>query len=130
MKKILSISFVLLILMQSFSKIWIILSFKVNQDHIAKVLCINRDKPEMHCNGNCVLMQRIKASEEKERKEIPQKIKEQKEILYCFVISKWQLQTPIEKKSPKQQPTFYQAPFTAAFVNGIFRPPKIKTVEA
>jgi hypothetical protein len=109
---------------------WIVLSFKINQDYIAKVLCINRDKPEMHCNGNCVLMQRIKASEEKERKEIPQKLKEQKEILYCFVISKWQLQTPIEEKSPKQQLTFYQAPFTAAFVNGIFRPPKIKTVEA
>jgi hypothetical protein len=110
---------------------WIVLSFKINQDYIAKVLCINRDKPEMHCNGNCILMQRIKASEENERKEIPQKLKEQKEIFYYLNISNWLLQSPIEENSRKQQLTFfYESPFTTAFVKGLFRPPKIGMVEA
>lgn len=28
--------------------------------------CINKDKPELHCNGKCVLMEKIKEKEQKE----------------------------------------------------------------
>ena len=84
----------------------------------------------MQCNGKCVLMQRIKASEENERGEIPQKLKEQKEVLFCFYSSKWLLQSPTEAEYRHQQFPLYQNPFTAAFVKGIFRPPKIEMVQA
>lgn len=36
-------------------------------EYLAK--CINKDKPELHCNGQCVLMQKIKEKEKKETKE-------------------------------------------------------------
>ncbi len=128
LRNTLSIFLAALILFQSFSKVWIILSFKVNQNYIARVLCINRDKPEMRCKGKCVLMQRIKASEEKEKKEIPQSIKALKDILYCFDASKWLLQRPVGVKGNEHKLTYYQNPSTTAFVNGVFRPPKIETV--
>lgn len=30
--------------------------------------CINKDKPELHCNGKCVLMEKIKEKEQNEAK--------------------------------------------------------------
>lgn len=35
-------------------------------DYIAK--CINKDKPQLNCNGQCELMKRIKEKEQKEAK--------------------------------------------------------------
>lgn len=128
MKSIISILLALLILLQSFSKVWIFFSFKINQDYIAKVLCINRDKPELHCNGKCVLMQRIKAEEEKEKKEIPQKLKEQKGGLYCLDNFSWLMQHPGDWADKQKHAFPHQTPFTSAFVKGIFRPPKFMTI--
>ena len=31
----------------------------VNYDYISTVLCINKDKPELHCNGKCQLMKEL-----------------------------------------------------------------------
>ena len=38
----------------------------LNQDYIAEFLCINKDKPELQCNGKCHL---IKASEKQQKNE-------------------------------------------------------------
>ncbi|MDZ7880768.1 MAG: hypothetical protein U5L45_24040 [Saprospiraceae bacterium] len=130
MKNIISITFALLILLQSFSKVWIVFSFKINQDYIAKVLCINRDKPEKHCDGQCVLMQRVKAEEEQEKKQLPQKLKEQKEVIYCFELQKWSLDGNCRAVKTTQKRLFsYQPPFTSTFVKGIFHPPDFITVQ-
>ncbi|MDN3669060.1 hypothetical protein QWY93_06950 [Echinicola jeungdonensis] len=40
----------------------IYVDFKMQQDYIAKVLCINKDQPEMHCNGQCILMKKLNKS--------------------------------------------------------------------
>jgi len=33
--------------------------YVINYDYIAKVLCINKDKPELSCNGKCQLMKKL-----------------------------------------------------------------------
>ena len=35
------------------------LEYAVNRDYIAEVLCINRDRPELACNGKCHLMKEV-----------------------------------------------------------------------
>ena len=35
------------------------LEYWTNYDYIAEVLCINQDKPEMQCNGQCHLSQQL-----------------------------------------------------------------------
>src|SRR5689334_6052675 len=55
-----------LVMTQSFSHWFVVLAFNINRDYIAKNLCENRYRPKMHCNGNCVLMKKLK---EKEREE-------------------------------------------------------------
>lgn len=123
MKKILSISLVLLILLQSFSKVWIIISFRINQEYIAKVLCVNRNKPEVLCSGKCILTKQLKADEGQTGKSLPQKSKEQQETTYCFEVLQWLLDKPEKSAAVQKHPTFYQHPHASAFAMSVFHPP-------
>lgn len=38
--------------------------YEANKQYIAEQLCENRDKPELHCNGQCVLMKKLRALED------------------------------------------------------------------
>jgi hypothetical protein len=55
MKRILASSLVILLLVPYCLKIGVWAWYFQNQDYIATTLCENRDKPEMECNGSCVL---------------------------------------------------------------------------
>lgn len=42
-----------------------VIDYAVNYEYISKVLCINKAKPELKCNGKCHLMQELaKASDD------------------------------------------------------------------
>ena len=42
------------------------LKFKLNQEYIAKVLCVNKANPQMKCNGHCYLMKQYKKAQQEE----------------------------------------------------------------
>jgi hypothetical protein len=65
MKFVLVPLLMLLILSQSFSKLFVVLEYNLNKDFIAKNLCINKAKPKLHCNGKCQMMKKL-AEEEKQ----------------------------------------------------------------
>lgn len=47
------------VLNQTFSTVGTLVAFQMNRQYIAEVLCVNKNRPEMHCDGKCVLMQRV-----------------------------------------------------------------------
>jgi len=50
------------------------MEYAFNYDYISKVLCINKDKPELNCNGKCYLMSKLAAestSKEDKNKNTP-----------------------------------------------------------
>ncbi len=51
-------------LTQAFSKFFIVLDYEANKDFIARVLCINREKPQLKCHGKCYLAKKLKKSEQ------------------------------------------------------------------
>jgi hypothetical protein len=57
----------LALLGQTFSNELIVADFYANQDSIARSLCVNRDKPEMHCNGRCQLCKRLAQDNNKDK---------------------------------------------------------------
>jgi len=59
---------ILLVMSQVFNHWFVVMSFKLNQGYIAKNLCENRFRPKLNCNGNCVLMKKIKQQEKDEQK--------------------------------------------------------------
>lgn len=51
----------------SFSSYLIILDYQVNKKYIATHLCVNRDHPEMKCEGKCYLCKRIRKENKKDQ---------------------------------------------------------------
>lgn len=46
-------------MLQCFSKMLIVAEFYANRAYIVRTLCINRDRPALHCGGQCQLDKRL-----------------------------------------------------------------------
>lgn len=51
-------------LLQVSRKTIVIIQWSINQDYIAKNLCINKNKPTLKCDGKCHLKKELKKTEE------------------------------------------------------------------
>lgn len=47
----------------------IYLDFELRHDYIVKNFCINKNRPQLNCDGKCYLAKRIAAAKEKEERE-------------------------------------------------------------
>jgi len=94
--------------------------FEMNKSYIAKELCVNKNRPEMHCNGRCYLMNKLKQAQEKEHQQEQQfqKIQLQEALVY----------TPFTFKryaSPSRPLHFpYATGIPVSSVNAVFHPPQ------
>lgn len=103
------------------SGVFVFAGYEMNRGYIATELCVNRDKPEMHCNGRCYLMRKLKQAQEKEQKQEHQfqKIQLQQPIVNPsfqfkqYAISAIHLRVPLTTGMPVSK------------VNTIFHPPQI-----
>lgn len=94
--------------------------FEINQKYIAAELCINKDKPQLHCNGQCYLMKKLKQAEDKEQK---QERQSQKNLIQDALVVK----PLIFKQYPFSEINFH-VPLTTGMpqstLNTIFHPPQ------
>jgi len=67
MRKLLSIFLLAAFLFQSTNKLWIMVSFYVQQDYIAKNICVNRFDLIPICAGQCFLTNQLKKSDKQEQ---------------------------------------------------------------
>ena len=63
MKKIIFI----IVLIMLIKPILPVLEYVLNYEYVSKVLCINKDKPKMHCNGKCHLMKELAKASDAEK---------------------------------------------------------------
>ncbi|MEY3241760.1 MAG: hypothetical protein RIR11_3199 [Bacteroidota bacterium] len=114
----------LLIFLQPFSKIWVYLSFKINQEVIAKTLCVNKEIKDNCCQGECYLKEQLNKLDKGAHNQVPSKEKLRLENLYyhthidlifstCTIVRE-------RSVSKKYSNNFY----AASYINDIFRPPK------
>lgn len=69
-----------------FSELFILLSFKINQEYIAKNLCVEKDVEGSTCKGCCQLKKKIH-EQEKQKKELPPQQTEKQNIDFCVQMS-------------------------------------------
>ncbi|MBS4059307.1 MAG: hypothetical protein KG029_02800 [Bacteroidetes bacterium] len=110
------------VLLQSFGQSVILINFRINQEYIARVLCENKDKPELKCNGNCQLTKQLKEEEQKQQQLPPQlKLKEIIQIVWE------QLDSLIENMEFRNNQFFI--PFSGSLLIGfqshVFQPPDL-----
>ncbi|HEY1039464.1 MAG TPA: hypothetical protein VGF30_08680 [Bacteroidia bacterium] len=91
MRALVSILLLAVILFQTTAKLSILIQFKINQDYIAKNLCINRAKPKSCCEGSCHLNKQLEEEEKQENVPSAPNLKGKFELMPCTVMveQKW-----------------------------------------
>ncbi|QHC86199.1 hypothetical protein AS589_16080 [Empedobacter brevis] len=119
-----SILFILLLsfLYQNTSSIWIITSFYINQDYIAKNICVNRFDLIPVCNGKCYLQKELSADSEKE-KQIPNIKVQEVQPLFCQIIYQYTLETltVVHLIYPEYSSEF----LVSNMISSVFQPPEL-----
>jgi hypothetical protein len=108
-------------LLPAFGNIVVYTNFKINQDEIAKTICIQRKIANNSCNGGCELRKSLKKFEDNERK-MNHLLKEKVELVYIQSPTIINLQVfSIIVTTVEQYPTLDKKPISVALSN--FRPP-------
>lgn len=58
----------------TFSQWGTIAYYQINKAYITRVLCQNRDKPQLHCNGKCYLAKKLKEQQEKQDQKTSERV--------------------------------------------------------
>jgi hypothetical protein len=69
LKRITAIFLLVALISSGFSRFFIYAGFELNHKYIAQNLCINKNRPWMHCNGKCFFMRKIKEAQDNEKKQ-------------------------------------------------------------
>jgi hypothetical protein len=111
------------LLLPSFGNVVVYLTFKVNQDEIAKTLCVKKEVKNNTCNGKCYLAKQLKKAAEKEKQESSNLIEKQ-ELVYTQTTSEYHF-TPIVtiEKTRMTVSRYCEKPKSVAFL--IFHPPLV-----
>lgn len=100
------------------------MDYVVNYDYISKVVCMNKTKPELHCNGKCYLTKELSKTSQDDSSNSSKTKQTQKVIdLYIPVMI-----AKIQKEYRKSQLTItsaYQKNYAFLFLKYIFKPPII-----
>lgn len=100
----------------------IFIDFKLNQEYISKVLCINRDKPELECDGHCVLMDKMKNTQDADHPEQSQGAKSHLIEIFAEIESIFQ---PLLIFTDKRSFFAFNESAVSDHFYNIFCPPKI-----
>lgn len=121
-----SILFILLLsfLYQSTSSIWIITSFYINQDYIAKNICINRFDTIPVCNGKCFLEKELSVDAEKEQ-QIPNIKNKEIHPLFIQGVNYKPVITDILTITLIEYPEYTTNFILSKLVFSVFQPPEI-----
>ena len=108
-----------LVLLQTFSRELLVVDFTLNRATITARFCVNKARPQLHCDGKCYFAKKLKQQEERENK-APSPLKERLEMLPATFGGGWQ--APIVARVPQAArryallvPGHYAAPLGAVF---------------
>jgi hypothetical protein len=121
MRKSISIYILILLVFQNTSSLWVIGAFYINQDYIAKNVCINRFDAVPICKGQCYLTKELKTTEKQDQK-IPTVT--YKEIqLFCEYEMIFSFSKPV-LFSKRIYPVLKKDQLKSAFIFSIYHPPR------
>lgn len=121
MRKIVAIVAALAILLQSFNQVVIVAAYYANKDYIARNLCENRDKPQMHCEGKCCLKKKL-AKESQSQAPSPRNQKSANAVDLFFNNHFLTLRAPVFRDISRAYLPFNERT-TVSFPRSVFHPP-------
>jgi hypothetical protein len=101
-----------------------VIDYVVNYEYISTVLCVNKAKPKLQCNGKCHLMKELAKSSESEAPISSDKkiASQQFEVLFLEEIKSFKI-APIYFFETQQANTNYSNLYFRLNSASVFRPP-------
>ena len=100
-------------------------NFRMNQREIARLECENKNRPEMHCNGQCYLAKKLKAAEEKEQKSTSERLEKMPEVVLSFQSIQPVFTAQFIPAIVVENHFTVSGFFPNAAANGFFHPPQV-----
>lgn len=102
-----------------------VLEYIINYNYIATVLCENKAKPKLHCNGKCHLMKELAKAAEQEKPVSEKKSGHTEvELLFFQPFAEITFNSPFVKTSGKKHPV-YKNLYSHLAGYAVFHPPLI-----
>lgn len=121
MKRYIVLLLMAIVLVQSFSRIWIMTAFYINQSYIAAHICVNRFQPVATCKGSCDLNDKLEKERESEQNQVKHKFQE---ALVFVPQLKWSLADRLDIPATTYVfPAIQPIDYPLGYLNSIFRPP-------
>lgn len=103
----------------------IFISWKANQDYIIENCCINRDKPELECNGKCQLSKQLKAVDQEASSNKPAAVPKLKLETLEMVLTTQEAFNHQLSGLIASIPVFAQSEYTYNYLSDCFHPPQV-----
>ena len=121
--KLFALFFLLIFLALQLGKVIIVADYYTNTNKYAKN-CINKARPQLHCNGKCQMMKKIREQEKKEKEEAEKKSENKIDKIICqFTFSEAHEYFVINDNSPKKHILENNIKLTR-FEKSVFHPPR------
>lgn len=118
-KQLIAILVIFSLALQSFRHYAVLAEFYLNRDYIAKNLCENRNKPQLHCNGKCHLKKQLQKEEQQQQSNNRTNTKETNTLLFCNKVNEYYTAGFVRIKNY----TFYSNDLLSPFSSVLLRPP-------
>jgi hypothetical protein len=82
-KKAFAIFLTLSIIAQGMVNLALCAYYQLNKKEITEKLCVNKNRPMMHCNGQCYLGKQLKKAEDNEKRQ-NRSLREQDEVISLY----------------------------------------------
>jgi hypothetical protein len=115
-------------MLPSLNRLGILIDFKINQDFIATVLCINKEEVVPTCKGNCQLMKQLKKTEEPGKSQAPGRNSEKSELFFFIHDSNASTSKIIVELKSVEQSSFQKHMRHIDVISKVFHPPKYPSV--
>jgi len=100
-----------------------LMEYAVNYDYISTVLCINKSKPELHCNGKCYLSKELAKTNDSDSSPLNKTKNSGQKILDICTLPEIASVQNTEKFSSLHFNFLYETAYSFLFLKHIFKPP-------
>jgi len=118
---------ILLTLMMTFKPVLPLVDYAVNYDYISEVLCINKDKPELQCNGKCHLKSELAKVNDDSSTQDSKENTFGKRTLQVEFLENYNINVSLRFNEVflLEKNAFYCLNYSFLFSNSIFHPPLV-----
>lgn len=125
LKKFVSILLLHAILLQLCNKVGVFTWFKINQKEIVELFCINKNKPQIECDGKCYLKNKLQETEQSTTNNQTAKnnqVKQVNEELFFIETNSNKFILNLKKHYFLEKDNYYKL----SLITSIFHPPPFK----